>query len=77
MTLENLVCFRCQQPGHIAADCPEQRPATSREEHDGRIAAYIQRYWDGDLTGWQKRRAIAEENRMWYGSKCRPELRNA
>lgn len=77
MTNPELICFRCQQPGHIAADCPELRPATSKAEHEGRIAAYIQPYWDGHLTEWQKRKAIAEENKMWYGEKCRPELRNA
>lgn len=75
MTLANLRCFRCDQPGHLAADCPEQMPAATRAEHEARIAEYIRRFIDGEWDARAKRNAISAENRMWYGSECRPALR--
>ena len=77
MGLENITCFRCDRTGHIAADCDELKPAASKDEHEARIARYVQRYWDGEITDWQKRQSIATENKMWYGDKCRTELRKA
>jgi hypothetical protein len=65
-------CFRCGEPGHVAAECGEQRPASSRAEHLARIAAYQQRFQNWlDGTGsirWtpeEKKRCIEMENRMW------------
>jgi hypothetical protein len=59
-------CYRCGDYGHIALDCPLAAPAASRAEHEGRIAAYIRRWQDGDITIHQKRRWITEENAMGY-----------
>lgn len=58
-------CFRCREPGHIAAECGELIPAASKAEHEARIARYVQRWWDGDITAWQKQQAIRTENEMW------------
>ena len=77
MGLENITCFRCDRTGHIAADCDELKPATSKDEHEARIARYVARWMDGEIADWQKRQAIAAENKMWYGDKCRTELRKA
>ena len=75
MGLQNLTCFRCEQPGHIAAECDEMKPAASRAEHEARIARYVTRWQDGGITEWQKRKWIAAENHMYYGGQCKPELR--
>lgn len=78
MGLENLACYRCGIPGHIAADCAELRPAGSRAEHETRLARYRQRLQNWlDGTGnirWtpeQKTRAIENENRMWDKVKAK------
>ena len=64
-------CFRCGTPGHVAAECDELRPASSRAEHLARLATYQQRFenWlegTGDVrwTPEQKRWAIETENKM-------------
>ena len=74
MALDNLSCYRCEHSGHLAANCPELRPALNREEHEARIAAYIRRWTDGKITARQKQQLISDENRMWYGSQCRSAL---
>lgn len=38
-------------------------------EHEARIARYVQRYWDGEMTAWQKQQAIRTENEMWRNRK--------
>jgi hypothetical protein len=67
-------CFRCRQPGHAADGCHELRPAAGQAEHDARIAAYIQRWETRKWTPRQKQQAISDENKMWYGTKCRAAL---
>ena len=71
-------CFRCGEPGHVAAFCDELRPASSKAEHLARLAAYQQRFQNWlDGTGavrWtpgEKSRAIETENRMWEKEKAR------
>lgn len=65
-------CFRCDEPGHWADHCPLGIPATSRAEHEARIARILQRWEDWETTGMTtslKQRLIAEENTMWNGKK--------
>jgi hypothetical protein len=76
MGLENLTCFRCLSRGHIAADCGELKPATSKAEHEARIARYVTRWTDGDITEWQKREYIRQENKLWYDGKVPSRLRS-
>lgn len=66
-------CYRCDEPGHLAENCPEMQPAKDYAEHKRRIDLYNARYWETgkwDLT--QKRNAISRENEMWYGSNAGP-----
>lgn len=67
-------CFRCGIPGHWADTCPWLAKATTKGEHEARIAKYIERWTDGDITPWQKREFISAENKLWYGGKCPPAL---
>jgi hypothetical protein len=65
-------CFRCGEPGHWADRCPLAIPATTREEHEARIARILQRWHDWETTGMttrDKQRLIREENEMWNGKK--------
>lgn len=71
-------CFRCGTFGHVAADCPELRPAASPAEHHARLATYQQRFqnWlDGSpgvkWTPREKSHAIQNENRMWEKAKAK------
>jgi hypothetical protein len=58
-------CFRCDQWGHLQADCPELLPAKTYAEHLARIAEYGQRFASGKWLIWEKRKAIEAENKMW------------
>lgn len=64
-------CWRCERPGHVAAECGEIAPAASRKEHDARIARYVERWQDGKITLSQKRAWIEMENRMWEKEKAK------
>jgi hypothetical protein len=65
-------CYRCGGP-HLIASCPELRPASSRKEHEWRIAEYQRRFqnWLEGIPGtvkWDpetKKNAIEQENRTW------------
>lgn len=65
-------CFRCGEPGHWADHCPLNYPATSRAEHEARIARIVARWFDWESTGMttsQKKRLIEQENAMWNSAK--------
>jgi hypothetical protein len=72
-------CFRCGEPGHVAAFCDELRPARSRQEHEARLNAYKQRFMNWLTPGstgvkWtreEKTRAIEMENRMYEKEKAK------
>jgi hypothetical protein len=57
--------------GHIAADCPELRPAANYAEHLARIAEYVRRMHAHEITPAEKRHMITAENQLWHGSAAR------
>lgn len=67
-------CFRCDQPGHWVDNCPLLLPASSEDEHLGRIRLYIDRWSEGKMTREEKRVAISLENKMWHGDNTRRAL---
>jgi hypothetical protein len=67
-------CFRCDEPGHWAQDCPELIPAGSEAEHEARILRFIDRWAAGQMSREQKRVSISLENQMWYGTNCKTTL---
>lgn len=62
-------CFRCGEEGHWADHCPLNHPATTKAEHESRIAAFVERWIDGKILTHQKRQLIETENRMWNDQK--------
>ena len=65
-----MACYRCHRPGHYADSCPESIPAAGKDEHLARIDAYVEDWIEGRITIDQKRRAISDENRLYYGDAC-------
>jgi hypothetical protein len=61
-------CFRCGNSGHWAESdtCPWLTKAATRKEHENRIAHFVSRYWNHDITDWQKREYINHENKLFY-----------
>lgn len=60
-------CRRCGQPGHWQDDpaCPLLQPAVSKAAHLARIDRFVERYWEFEITDWQKREFITTENAIW------------
>jgi len=67
-------CYRCGQPGHFAAACPQTVLAESAEEHMARVEAYAGMWARGEITLKQKRKMISDENLLWHGPKCSKAL---
>ena len=62
-------CFRCGEPGHWADHCPLAIPATTKAEHEARIARLVERFWNWEITAHEKQKLIREENAMWNSKK--------
>jgi len=71
MGIENIKCFRCEKLGHIAAECAELFPAATAAEHQARIARYVERWINHEITEYQKRAFITAENEMWHSVPAR------
>lgn len=69
MGLENLDCFRCEQRGHIAAECDQLKPAATYSEHLARIDTIRMRFLEFEITPEQKYRLIEAENDLWHRRK--------
>jgi hypothetical protein len=54
------VCWRCEQPGHIAAECTPP-PAKTKKELYQRIDRLVDRWIAGDITPGQKQAWITAE----------------
>ncbi len=65
-----LVCWRCEQPGHAAADCTPE-PAATRQELQARIDRYVGRWQEFEITTSQKRNWIAAEAKAFTPKKAR------
>jgi hypothetical protein len=65
-------CWRCELPGHAAADCQRPPPRT-RKELDARIQRHVER-WDsgyGVITTTQKQKYIAMEIKAYEKGKAK------
>lgn len=54
------VCWRCEQPGHFAAEC-QPPPATTEAELRERFARYMELRIAGRISTAQKRQWVAAE----------------
>lgn len=66
----DVTCWRCEQPGHAAAEC-QRPPAATRKEHTARIDRYRDRWINGEIETVQKRQWIAAENRAFEKEKAK------
>lgn len=55
-----IVCWRCEQPGHYAADC-QPPPAKTETELRERITRYMELVMTGRITLTTKRRWVTSE----------------
>ena len=53
-------CWRCEQPGHVAAEC-QPEPAETKKDLARRIDRLVERWQKFDITRDQKRTWIAME----------------
>ena len=70
-----MACYNCGSPDHWKDACPIAVRAGSYAEHMARIASFVDRWVNGDMTIEQKRTAIGQENVQWYGPGCPSRLR--
>lgn len=53
-------CWRCEMPGHVAAEC-DRPPAATETEVKARINRYMERRISGAITTGQKRAWVKAE----------------
>jgi len=75
LSLENLQCFRCEEYGHIAAECTQLTRAATQAEHIVRITEIVARWERGEIDTIRKRQLINHENRLWHGENLPAALR--
>lgn len=63
------VCWRCEQPGHVAADC-RRPPAATRRELDDRIERHKERWISGAITIEMKRQFITAEAKAFEKARA-------
>lgn len=57
-------CWRCELPGHVAAEC-QPEPAATKPELYARIDRYVDRWIAGDISTAQKQAWVKSEKRMF------------
>lgn len=69
----NGTCFRCGEYGHWAESesCPWLKKAATQAGHEARIARYVERWINHEITPFQKRAFITAENQMWHSVPAR------
>ena len=63
-------CERCGQLGHWASDCT----LLNEPAHLSMIQVLVDLWVDREITLEEKRYAISDENRRYYGPSVRPAL---
>jgi hypothetical protein len=63
-------CWRCEEPGHAAAEC-QRPPAATKKELHARIERHVDRWMAGSIDTIQKRQFIAAENRAYEKEKAK------
>lgn len=58
--MQPLACWRCELPGHVAAEC-QPSPARTKNELYQRIDRLVDRWIAGDIRPEQKQQWIAAE----------------
>jgi hypothetical protein len=65
-----LSCWRCEEPGHVAAECKREPPKNPQELSE-RNRRYVQLWGDGLITTAQKAKWIADEMKAFKPKKAR------
>ena len=65
---------RKRAPAAALASPAAQGEVKDYDAHLAAINAYVAAWQRGEITTGEKRRAISDENLMFYGEKCRPSL---
>ena len=60
-------CRRCTGYGHWAdsPECPWLAKAGTRKEHEARITEFVRRFHEQEISPYQKRKLIEQENAIW------------
>lgn len=58
--MDIITCWRCEQPGHVAAECARPAAGNRRQLYE-RVDRYIERWIAKEITTEQKREWITAE----------------